>query len=208
MEPTSLLALLRFRRCFFGTGRKSLHFILLWRSCRLAKIGTDGGMIADSGPRGRASILGEPYLRPEKSLPLTTSRCLLLISSLSSLSDTGVTTIYTLLLVQVFPYCFHAARRRRAPSQRGRKYTVRAFGTPGLQAVDPITLNPGQPFTLALPALVFPVIDTARPPASRKRKSIREASFEMAVWRELLLSVRYASIHLPPQVRVARNFRP
>ena len=52
VKPTSLLALLRFLRCFFGTGRKSLHFISLRRWCRLAKLGTDGGMITDSGPRG------------------------------------------------------------------------------------------------------------------------------------------------------------
>ena len=68
MEPTSLLALLRFLRFFFGTGRKSFHFILLQRQCRLVKIGTDGGMIADNGPRGRDSILGELYVRRGKSL--------------------------------------------------------------------------------------------------------------------------------------------
>ena len=33
--PSSLLALLRVRRCFFGTGRKSLHFISSRRRCRL-----------------------------------------------------------------------------------------------------------------------------------------------------------------------------
>ena len=73
MESTSLLALLRFRRCFFGTGRKSLHFILLGRWCRSAKIGEDGGMITDSGPRGCDSILGERYPRRGKYLPRTLS---------------------------------------------------------------------------------------------------------------------------------------